>query len=58
MYVGRPIHFESALAPSRNRFQFQFALVVFVLMAIAGPIVLGRLLATPSTGEIPALIGP
>lgn len=58
MYIGRPIHFENAPAPSRNRFKFRFALVVFVLLAIVGPIVVGRLLAAPPTGEIPAFMGP
>ena len=58
MYIGRPIQFENTPVSSRNRFELHFALVLFALLAVAGPIVVGRLLATPPTGEIPAFMGP
>ena len=58
MHIGRPIYFEDKQAQPTNRVRFQLASALFALLAIAGPIVLARLMATPPEGEVPAFIGP
>ena len=58
MYIGRPFLFESEKAQPGNRFRLQLAVVAFALLAIVGPIVFARMLATHPSGEIPAFIGP
>ena len=58
MYIGRPIHFESEKVQPGNRFRLQLAVVVFALLAIVGPIIFARMLATHPGGEIPAFMGP
>jgi hypothetical protein len=57
MYIGRPNHFTYEKAKSANRLRFPVASIMFVLLAIVGPIASAWILAIPPGGEIPAFIG-